>query len=79
MNDFNFEMPDFGMPDFDISGFDDESGKITRAENRYCLPSTRRDVKSHMVKYDRAEDFAKDKTLPMSICMAALKATEVTG
>jgi len=59
MNNFNFEMPDFGMPDFDVSGFDDESGKITRAENRYCLPSARRDVKSYMVKYDRAEDFAK--------------------
>ena len=52
--DFNFEMPDF-----DIAGFDDGSSQSNRAENRYFLPSARRDVKSHMVKYDRAEDFAK--------------------
>lgn len=55
MNDLSFSIPDF-----DITGFYDDVTPTERAENRYCLPSARRDVKSHMVKYDRAEDFAND-------------------
>ncbi len=63
-DDFEFDLDDFDVSDLDIDldldFSESDNGDKFKNENRYTLPKPfRQRIKANQVKFDRAEDFAK--------------------